>query len=262
MGFCVYCGKKLEEGAICDCEGAKKAAGQKSDFSENLTNVAAAGTEAVGKTKVALFKIVKAPVTEGATYMDGTNTVTSAAMIVCQAILSGLFALVLALKYNSVIKGMGGGWLDFSGLKVSCIKAFFMTVLFSLIVSLFFAAVFWIVGKITKVAVNPYIALDFAGIRSSLLCVSNVLAIVLGIFMPSVGLIIFYGCGLLAGIVLGCTLSKKYEGRDNQMAYATFFGMLVFLIVISFLMSKVCVVYLPKDVVSEFGGASGLLSLF
>lgn len=260
MGFCVYCGKELEEGATCDCEGAKKAAEQKIDFSENLTNVAAAGTEAVGKTKVALLKIVKAPVTEGAAYMDGTNTITSVAMIVCQAILSGLFASVLALKYNSIIKDMGGGWFDLSSLKVSGIKAFFMTVLFSLIVSIFFAAIFFLVGKIIKIETNPYIALDLAGIRSSFLFASNILAVVLSIFVPSVGAVVFYGCGLFVAIIIGCILSKKYEGRDDQIAYATLIGMLVFFIVISFLMSKVCTVYLPKDFMSNLGGASSLLS--
>lgn len=261
MGFCVYCGKELEEGATCDCEGARKADDQKADFSEGLSNVASAGTEAVGKAKVALFKIVKAPVTEGVAYVDGTNSITSAAMVIVQAVISGLFAMILALKYNGAIKGLGGGWLNLSSLKVSSIKALFMTLLFSLVISAFFAGIFFLVGKIAKLEISFYTAIDLAGVRSSLLCASSAIATVLTIIFPAVGASIFYICGFLFSIVIGCVLLKKYEGSDNKIAYATVVGMLVFFLISAFFMSQVYKVYIPKNFMDSLLGASNWLSL-
>lgn len=253
MGFCIYCGKKLEEGEVCECEGAKKAAERKNDFSENVSNATAAGTEAVGKAKVALLNILKAPVTEGVSYMDGTNFITSVAMIVVQAILSGLFAIVMAGKYNKIVKGLKFGLFDLSGLKIGGIKAFFLTLLFSLIISALFACIFFLVGEVIKLEMNFKTAVDLAGIRSSFLCASTVLAVVFGLIIPAAGTAIFYGCGLLVAVIIGCILVKKYEGHDNKMAYATVVGMVVFLLVCAFIMSKACSLYLPKDI---FGSLS------
>ena len=250
MPFCRFCGKEINEGETCTCEQAQAEAGKAASAAaagaqaaDALKDAAKVGSEVAGKAGVTCLEILKKPVTEGVKFVDGTNHITAIGVVVLQALLTGLFSLVLALKFNGAIKG---GWFD--EYKLSVVKVFFVAILFSLVASLIFAAFTFVLLKLLKLETTIYQALEIAGVRSSLLSGCIAVSVVLALPLPGWGAGLFILSGVLVSIAVYAVLAKKYEGAENKLAYGMIFATLVYIVVAAFLFSKTNGWFCPKDV--------------
>ncbi len=143
MAFCRFCGKKLEEGAVCDCAEAvaeikeKNAAPEKNTVEgiadENTATSAETGiqnivyaynnqhNENTNPTQdyiKRVFKILKKPLTESKKLMQSENYVFFATVFGIQACISSLIALIFSAKEDSFAKAPIAVLLTFF---VSCI---------------------------------------------------------------------------------------------------------------------------------------------
>ena len=288
MPFCRFCGKQLADGETCTCEqaqaeankavetvaaatetaaektaeaaatGAAAAAGAATaagaQAADALKDAAKVGSEVAGKAGVTCLEILKKPVTEGTTFISGTNYITGIAIVVLQSLLTAVFSLILGLKYNGLV-GDGGGWFDTSSLKVNPIKVFFVAILFSRVATLLFAALTFLLLKILKLEVNIYEVVELAGARASIISGGVALAAVVNIIYPTGGICLFVLSGLFAFILVYAILNKKYADSENKLLYGTIALAFVFVVCAAFLFSKTCTWFMPKG----FGSISSLL---
>ena len=210
-----------------------------------MKDAAKVGSEVAGKAGVTCLEILKKPVTEGAAFVNGTNYITGIAVVVLQALLTAVFSVLLGLKYNGTI-GDGGGWIDTSSLKVNVVKVFFLAIVFSLVATLLFTCLTFILLKILKLEVNIYQALEIAGTRSSVLSGGVALSAIVVILYPTGGISLFVLAGLFAFIHVYAVLNKKYPDVENKLLYGVIALAIVFVICAAFLFSKTCTWFLPK----------------
>lgn len=268
MPFCRFCGKEINEGETCTCEGAqaeaaKAAAGANasaagSQAADALKDAAKVGSEVAGKAGVTCLEIIKKPVTEGATFVNGTNHITAIGVIVLQSLLTAVFALLFSLKYNSAAAKSLSGAIFGSAIKISVVKAFFLAILFSLVATLIFSCLTFLMLKILKLQASLYEVLEVAGARASLLSGGIAISAVLAILYPAGGAALFVLCGLLAFIHVYAVLSKKYADADNKLLYGVIILAIVFVAVAYFLCSRTFSWFLTKEVGKLGGMLSGL----
>ena len=257
MPFCRFCGKEINEGETCTCEGAqaeaaKAAAGATgsaagAQAADALKDAAKVGSEVAGKAGVTCLEILKKPVTEGAKFVNGTNYITAIGVVVLQSLLTAVFTLLLGLKYNGVIEKASGGWFDLSSMKLNLVKAFFLAILFSLAASLIFTLFTFCLLKLLKLSTTIYEALEVAGSRASVLSGAIALAAVLTIMYPTGGVFLFVYAGLLSFIGVYAVLNKKYADSENKLLYGVIILTIVYVLVLAFLFSKTGKWFLPKD---------------
>ena len=257
MPFCRFCGKEINEGETCTCEGAqaeaaKAAAGSGASAAgaqaaDALKDAAKVGSEVAGKAGVTCLEILKKPVTEGAKFVDGTNYITAIGVIVLQSLLTAVFTLLLGLKYNGMIEKAGGGWFDLSSMKLNLVKAFFLAIIFSLVASLIFAALTFCLTKILKLTASLYEVLEIAGARASVLSGAIAVSAVLTIMYPAGGIFLFVYAGILSFIGVYAVLNKKYADSENKLLYGVIILTIVYVLLIAFLFGKTGQWFLPKD---------------
>lgn len=290
MAFCTQCGRELKEGEICECQkmratnvaaanavaanaAAANAAGtadsgtdqaKTTDFSKTASQVL--NSEYANKVKseakgagANLLGILKAPVTNGIAFVKETDFKQAIYFIVCQAVLSCVFALELIGKINKLI-GIGGSYLD--SYKFSYIVGFFLTLLFSLIFSALYAALLLAGAKIVKCELNWMEALKIAGIRSVITSAMIILAIIFSLINVGFGIAIYYLAILPAvcftvPVLLGCAEEKR-----DRMVYISLIVFLIFIAITVFIMSKAAVLYLPSSIRNGIdSGLEGLMDM-
>lgn len=264
MPFCRFCGKEINEGETCTCEGAqaeaaKAAAGANasaagSQAADALKDAAKVGSEVAGKAGVTCLEIIKKPVTEGAAFVNGTNHITAIGVIVLQSLLTAVFALLFGLKYNSA----AGSSIFGAAFKISVVKAFFLAILFSLVATLIFSCLTFLMLKILKLQASLYEVLEVAGARASLLSGGIAISAVVAILYPAGGVALFILCGLFAFIHVYAVLSKKYADADNKLLYGIIILAIVFVAIAYFLCSKTFTWFLSKEVGKLGGMLNGL----
>ncbi len=264
MPFCRFCGKEINEGETCTCEGAqaeaaKAAAGANasaagSQAADALKDAAKVGSEVAGKAGVTCLEIIKKPVTEGAVFVNGTNHITAIGVIVLQSLLTAVFALLFSLKYNSA----AGNSFFGAAFKISVVKAFFLAILFSLVATLIFSCLTFLMLKILKLKASLYEVLEVAGARASLLSGGIAISAVVAILYPAGGVALFVLCGLFAFIHVYAVLSKKYADADNKLLYGIIILAIVFVAIAYFLCSKTFTWFLSKEVGKLGGMLNGL----
>ncbi|MBO4618148.1 MAG: hypothetical protein J5717_12460 [Lachnospiraceae bacterium] len=249
MPFCRFCGKEINEGETCTCAQAQAEANKTSASNaeavaaatDALKDAAKAGGEVAGKAGVTCLEIIKKPVTEGVEFINGSNYITAIAVIILQSLLTAVFSLVIALKFNGALKGL---------IKVSVVKPFFMSILFSLVATLLFTAITFLTLKLLKLEVSLYQSLEIAGVRASLLSGGIAVAALLSLINIGWGLVVFVFAGILVFIEVYAVLNKKYEGASNKLVYGIIVSALVFVLVACFAFSKTYTWLLPKDMKS------------
>lgn len=279
MAFCKYCGKELKDGEVCSCQQAAPAA--EAALQESPAPQAAPAGEAPQAAAVPaldtdkILKSVKAsgkhfvdiftkPATAGKEFVANADMTTSLCIIVAQALLSSIFSLVIAGKINAVLKEAFGGFASLfggsaNGSMVSSVKAFFLTLLFSLLGSALLFALFLGATMITKVKIYWRQLAALAAVRSVAIAPFILVSMILVLINPALGFGVFFGSVLLALAFLLESV-KGVEGvKDNKALYMVFIVMAVFIVIYLFVFSKVIGLYLPKDFSS---GLSGLMNFF
>lgn len=259
MAFCKYCGKELSEGEVCSCQEAQAAAAsQAAPASEAAAPQAAPAPEAAApqaapapeaaapqaasapkaapsvdteklastaKTVGNLFlKMWKSPADAAKEMMACADKIAMICLIVIQALASSIFALCVAGKLGSALDSMMGGFSYLFGsiYKISGVKAFFLTLLFSLLFTALWGLLFWLAGLITKtkLSLNQVLAVTAgrAVIVAPLMIVSGILVLIVPLF----GLVLSLFSVLLV-VCVTMEMLRDLEGMTaNKCIYATF----------------------------------------
>lgn len=270
MAFCKYCGKELKEGERCDCqvssapktvegsqtepaaeavEGSQTAAAeaaeapQRSGVTVNLSVpdkeiVAAASRKVLNR----FVSIIKKPATEGTAFVAKGDSTVSLCLIVIQACFSAIFSMCVISKINGLIN-LGGSFLR--NYKFSMAKAFFITILFSILFSALLILLFRVATLIMKAKTSWRQLMTLVAVRSIALLPLILVGCVFFLINPAVGIVIFYCSGLL-GLCFMLSAIRGIEGMYNDRAvYIVFAVTIVFMLISSFIASKAVILYLP-----------------
>lgn len=298
MAFCKFCGKQLQEGEVCSCQvNAQQPTGtvntaapvqpaapaqpnpaQPTDSTPVQPNPAQptgntpvqpsvtitlpnkdAVSNVAKKVVSTITNVLKHPSTEGKAFVASGDKNTAIGIIVIQAIISSIFSMIVIGKINSLL-GFAGSYM--SEYKFSGVKAFFVTLLFSLIFSVIMAALLYVVAIILKLATNLNQILATVAVRSIALLPVIVLACIFFFINVGVGFALFYGSILLAMIFLLEAVKGIPNMQDNKASYAVFGVIVVFIILFMLIGTKVALnMYLPKSVRDMMSGGSIIESL-
>lgn len=229
MAFCKYCGKQLAEGENCSCEKAQEA-------SRQVTINVSEASEAASKAGLDCLGIIKKPVTNGLAFVNGTNYISAAAMIVIQALFTAIFSIICTGKINAFIDKLGIGMFT-SSVKVSGVKMFFVSLLFSALLSVAFAAVFFGINKLFKFETSLFDVIELAGIRAAFSCLATVVSVIVAIFTPyAIGL--YYIGGVLALTGVMAVLIKRNPDKEDKAFYCALIGSVVFIAISAFVIIK------------------------
>lgn len=263
MAFCKYCGKELSEGEVCSCQGAQvaatpapeaasqaapaqAAAPQSAPASESAPQTAAAPQAApapkapsvdteklasTAKTVGAMYlKMWKSPADAAKEMIASTDKIAMICLIVVQALASSIFALCAAGKLGSVIGSLLGSvsYLFGSSYKISGVKAFFLTLLFSLLFAALWGLLFWLAGLITKAKMGLNQVLAVTAARAVIVAPLMIVSGILLLIIPALGLVISF-FSVLFVICVVMEMLRSLEGMTaNKCIYATFATTLLF----------------------------------
>lgn len=286
MAFCKYCGKPLNEGEVCGCAGnaaAQQAANAQQMNGESAPNqmnpnqqmggqfntaqmqqkaneYMQQGMEAAGNAWKNLLGIFKAPAQQGRQYVAKADMTVSLILIALQAIIAGLFGLFCILKTNAAFSGFTS-LLSYSSknYKLSVVKGFFITLLFSAIFSMLFALIFFVAGKIVKAEIDFKKALAITSIRSTAVIPFMLVGCILLFVSAPAGMFVFY----LGNVLAICFVYAAMTGicEENKLSYMVAAAMLVFFIIAVLVMGKAFMLYMPSGL-KGFGNMKSLMNMF
>lgn len=276
--FCTSCGTKLEEGQICACQAApvnntqptpqptqnQDTTTQQQYVAPTLnTEVAAQHSknimEYLKQLLAILISILRNPVTEGRTFTSSSTRNYALGFIGFQALASSLFALVICSKINSALDnaiGFAEGFLgSFSGvvdglgfsIEISLFKVFLSTFVISVILSIVLAILFFVFSKLFKNSITIGSALSIASIRSAVLIVFSLLAIIVGFLNPTWGIFVFFTGNLLAVCLMVAAFPTNTVEKNNTIPYIVFLTVFVFMIISILVMFKNVGFYMPDE---------------
>lgn len=228
MAFCKYCGKQLNEGEVCDCEASKNAAA-----TAPVTPVAAAPVKSVagasfGNMVIDALGVLKSPVTKGAEFASGKNLICSLILIGAQALITGLFTLLVSLR----ALGADGDGFNF-------VASFFLPLLFSIIFSGLLILVVFGTLKIAKANCDIKQCVDIVGVRALFTACATVVSLVVGLISPGAGVGLFMISGFALLVLIYGISVKKFAPEEDIFAFAFLCGTIIFLAITLFITYKV-----------------------
>jgi len=261
MAFCKYCGKELKEGEVCSCQQAQAAAAsspatpveetastlQTAPASETASTPQAAPASETASTPQAApsidtaklastaktvggeyLKMWKSPAAAAKEMMGGTDKIAMICLIVIQALASSIFALCVAGKVNALMNSLLGGLGLFGIGKVSGVKAFFLTLLFSLIFAALWGLLFWLAGLITKAKLSLNQVFAVTAARAVIVAPMMLVSGILFLIVPGLGFALSF-LSVLFVICVMVEMLRDLEGMTaNKCVYIAFVTVLVF----------------------------------
>lgn len=269
--FCKYCGKQLSVNELCECAGSitarqtaevKTTEAEKNESTSNSQDtvnpiITGDNVEKVKETWAEFMGIIVAPVTNGNIFLDKKDRLNSMIFILFQAILSSIFVVCIISKINHLM-GIGGVLLK--EYKFSNSKAFFVTLLLSLLMSSVFILLFMVSLKLIKKQVTFDDAIAAAALKSTSATPVIALSIILVLLNPAFGIGVFCLASLLSMVSLIVVFSNRTDYSKNKLIYLFFVFIILFVVIEVFIISKSYGLYLPsalKDIMS--GGIPGIM---
>lgn len=274
MAFCKFCGKPLEEGEVCNCGGAQaqnqmngqQMSGEQmnaqqmngqfntAQMQQKANEYMQQGMEAAGNAWKNLLGIFKSPAQEGRMYVAKADMTVSMIIIALQAVIAGIFGFICLSRVNAALSS-ALSLFSASKYKVSTVKGFFITLIFSVVLSAVFALIFFAAGKIVKTEIDIKKALAITSVRSAAVIPFMLAGCVLLYLNPMAAFIVFY----LGNILAICFVYAATTGicEENKLSYMIAAVVIVFIIVSLIVMSKAVALYMP----SGMKGLSGLSSI-
>ena len=296
MAFCKYCGKELQDGEVCTCQesvaASQAAPAQEAAPTPQATpapeaasapqSAPAGGTSGVGAqvpsidTEKLLGSVKEAvkgflnvfakPATAGREFVANTGLATSLFIIIVQVLLSSFFALILAARINSMVRKTIGFAASFLGMgtKVTVIsgaKAFFLTLLFSILASGLLLVLFLLASLILKAQASWKQLVALVAVRSVAIAPFILLSWFIVLINPVAGTCLFFGSILLAMAFLQESV-KGIEGfKDSKALYTVFIVLVIFILVCLFVLSKTAGWFLSSSIKDLIGNSSNLMDL-
>lgn len=269
--FCKFCGKELEEGAVCSCAAAQPAPQAEPSPAADAAPQNATAQQAKGMVSNfwSLFtSFVKAPVTVGKAFVSACNSKYAFIIMGIQAILLGLLFTSFAGKYNSLIKSTmyaAGGFVDsFSatasaamqaqtqGLMFPLVTVFFVTAIVSFALACALAAILMLFIKIFKGNTTYQYMACASAVNSLTLIPFTLVALLLSLIVSGTGLI-YVAVIASIGSTLGyfITLNVLSAGSDiteNKAPYVLFLSIILLSVVTYFVVKFAFPMCLPQTV--------------
>ncbi len=157
--------------------------------------------------------ILKAPATAGRNFVAAANVKVSITLIILQAIVSAIFALIVVGKANSymIVFDYVEGELFSKG------KTFFITLLMSLVFSMIFALLSWLVAGLSKAQTSYQQMMAVAGVRATLVMPTTVVSIVVFFINPIFGIMLFFVIGWFWAIIVQSEALQGILGLNNNI---------------------------------------------
>lgn len=266
MAFCRYCGKKLEDGEVCDCrqntQTAQENVPETSDGTSLGSKVAAfaeaakqsVAVEQEKQVTINIFSqivaLLKAPATNAESFICKENVFSSGILMALQGVCSAIFAAIVIGKINKLI-GFGGSFTK--SLKLSGVGGFFQTWGYSLILSVVFAGIYLGITKLMKGQLNFKKALGVAAMRSVISIPVTLVSCLLLLVNVTAGAVCFYIVGTLAGICFFAVASDRICSlRADKKVYLVLIVTVIFVLVSLLFAKMVSPNYLPAAMKGAF----------
>ena len=292
--FCKFCGKELQDGEVCGCAGSQQAAAAQAQQTSGAAQAATdqisgqvnagqadaagaqgtqfntaqmqqkaneymqQGMEAAGNAWKNLLGIFKSPAQEGRAYVAESDMTVSLILIVLQAVIAGLFGLICTTRINAAFSGITS-YFSSNKYQVSNAKGFFVTLIFSVVLSAVFALIFFAAGKIVKADIDYKKAFAITSVRSAAVIPFMLAGCVLLFVNPGIAFAVFY----LGNILAICFVYAAMTGicEENKLSYMIAVSVIVFAVVAVVIMSKAVGLYVPSGIKS-LSSLSSLMSMF
>lgn len=269
MAFCKFCGKALQEGEVCNCQASQAAnTGAPAPAPVPAPAQPAAPTPAPGTTTVTvtlpskdavsaaaknifstILNVLTHPASGGRTFVQNANKLVAIGIMGVHAIISSIFSIIVIARVNSA--------LDLSGdYKLSGIKAFFVTLLFSIIFSVLITVLVLAATKIIKVSASLDQVMSIASVRSIICIPLTIISCVLILINTGWGLGLYYGSILLVAIFLLEAIRGLGDVPEDKVVYAVSGVIVVFGILFVLIGSKMAFgMYLSKEFTNQLMSA-------
>ena len=222
-------------------EQARQAAAQ---ATQSASQAASQAGNILNETFGHFLLILKAPSTAGSNFVAAASMKASCAMVLIQAIVAGLFSLIIANKING-LAGSAMGWLGgmSKNTKVDLLspaKAFFITMLMSIIFALLFALLSWGVAGLSKAKTNFNQMFAVSGVRAAFLIPVAIISIVVFLINPVMGIGAFFIGGMFFSMASQMESMHGVMGMDhNTKTYLVVIMMIIFCGIVCALTVKV-----------------------
>ena len=294
MAFCIYCGKKLEEGEVCDCRKKTEITGNQAaeaNLSQEQQAAVQDGTpsgvqpdiqyqgqpsqqyqiqtkQAVEKSSAylrqlsnSLLGIIKKPAEEGKKFVASGDKKLAIGFLVIQALLSGIFVMLLCNKVNNVARAAGSIVRDIeSKYLFSLPKVLMITLIGSLILS-FAMAVLLLAGvKLLKGNTTFWHMACVAAVRSIGKSIFILLAVVMSFLNVAWGIGSFVLSALIGWLFMIPVIQSGATLNENKQVYMV--GAVIILSFVAFyvLATVGFPMYIPDSLKGDFQDLIGQLS--
>lgn len=279
MNYCIKCGRQLMDGEVCNCEnqsnlnydqynngpfqqdniGNYNTGNQYNNSYQqnNYQNMNKSGA-GIQNAMYTILDLVKHPVQEGVEFVySESNTITAVIMILIQAILSGFFALVICIKiqgiFDKVISAMSLASSSSTSkliqikslLKMPMVKAFFLTLLISVLLTVILSLLFMLGNMIVKNQMNFIQSLKLVSVRSILVSMIVLVSCVIGLINIYAGIALFCMGNTIGFIVTAVLWSHCCDDTSDKQIYIMIVMVAIFTIVYAVIANLCWTQYLP-----------------
>ncbi len=313
MAFCIYCGKKLEEGEICNCQSAQDNqavqgdqevhSAQNSSMGEapqpaggQMTGQAQEGVNQAQQINLQQYQdsfnqakrvsgaylkrllgvfigVLRNPVQSGKEFVATGDAKLGVGFWAVQAIVSGIFALIICSKVNSIGKVATSALSRMKDEEAQNIlsypKAFLLTIIGSLIISLAIAILLYLGAKLFQGKTTFGHVICIVSVRSVEVSVLLALSIVVLCLNVVWGFVIFILSWLVGLVFMIPVIEAGVEFNTDRLPYMVAIVAILSLVVIFAWMKFSLPLYVPselkeqvEEMMEQIKGLGTLSSLF
>ena len=207
--YCIYCGKQLEEGQICGCQqqGMSQMQNNYPPTQQKVTY-----SPSIFSVVLNFFKhIILHPFDAMDILLESNSYIPGGIVIALQVLLSSFFAIISINNAGWIFKLMNIGF-----------SAFVCTFIGAVLLDAILLGGVVLCTSLSRQRVELVIALDVVAIRSGIIAIFNVLAILfsfLGTFGFKVSFLLFIISELFAAVLTVVVLSEKLQFHKTVLFY-------------------------------------------
>lgn len=309
--FCTKCGRPLQDGEICICQRpvtpAPEMTAQENtapvqpqaqqnvppvqpqmqqnvppvqpQMQQNIPPVqpqASAGNQAAAgffkKLIDTFICLITHPVTTGKQMIIEANLGIAAIFIALQAVMSGLFAVVICAKCSSYLQYIASAVESYSSLfssglslgsmlKMPLGRVFFVTFFASAVLSCLLAAMLLVGHMIIKCKVKYQEMLSAVAVRSALTAVTVLVAIIFSAINTTIGIFLFFALSIWGFTCMKIAMSDCLNEKIlNSFAIMLSIVIFVFVVILVIAMAKMWTLYLPDMLRTALNAAKSMIS--
>lgn len=186
----------------------------------------------------------------GREFVKSEDVNMAVAFLVIQGLFAAIFGMAVEGKVASMLKETLGYFIGFmdTSIKMPYAKVFFGTLVISVILSVGLAALLLAANLIFKNQVTFKEMLCASAMRSICIMPVTVVALVLVLLNPAMGIVVFFSANIGAIIVISQVNPMRDENATNMLSLALYLALFIFMLVSCYLMYKASGIYVPEEV--------------